>query len=454
MKQMVAIFLSGVMLLAMTSCKAAQPQEVLPALLEVEYTFTEDEQDVAGFAQGDIIITPTESTVTEGYYLVYWADKNGPLAGYDELACVPITGDSVTATVGDGTWFPPQATRLAVFESDHRFLDDVPAAEDAAAIIRLPAEKRLKLRDATLSFGAVSDVHMNYQPYNRGAHEKWEAALNFFADRKMDMVVVAGDMTGDEFEEPLALQYATYLDIIARSRFDGAKIFEAIGNHGNTTDGREQFVRFTAGKTQQHPFEGSAYYSVKLGNNLFIVMAQELEEPGASAKCDNFSKEQIDWVETLLKEHDNTDKNIFLIEHAPFYDFGPGDRDNGAYTSTIQLKRYFPQTMRLHRLLAKYPDVVMLSGHTHLSLYDGHNFSDEDGTYCRMIHLGSLCQPCSYGTGDTLERSTDGRYPVTETYGSEAYTVQVYEDYILFTGYNLSTQKIIPHACFILPIKG
>lgn len=433
-----------------------EAEEVLPDDLEVIYTFTGEESALAGFAQGEITITPTVSQTTSGYYLIYFADKNGPLAGYDELASVPITGETVTCTVKDGVLLPYAATRLAVFESESRFLDEPPAKADAAAIIKLPEEKRLRLTDAALSFGAISDVHMNYEPYSRGAYAKWEAALNFFAAEQMEYVFVTGDMTGDESEKPLAEQYATYLNIARQSDFDENKIYECIGNHGNTPIGREQFVQYTAGAEEDHPFEGSAWYSLLLEgegrDNLFIVMAQELDAPGQSATRDNFSEEQIDWVESLLEQYADTDTNIFVIEHAPFYDYGAGDRDNGQYTSTIQRKPYFPQTMRFQKLLAKYKDVVMLSGHTHLSLYDNENYSDVNGEFCRTVHLGSGCQPCSYGTGDTLERSTDGRYAVTTTYGSEAYTVQVYEDYIVFTGYNLSTMKVIPHACFILPV--
>lgn len=450
------LVLLGAIVLIGISFLPSEPEEVLPADLDVTYTFTGDESGQAGFAEGEIAITPTVSDRTEGYYLVYFADKNGPLDGYDELTSAAITGDTVTCTVKDGTYLPYAATRLAVFESDSRFLDEPPAKEEAAAIIKLPEEKRLKLSKAESSFGAISDVHMNYQSYSRGAYEKWEAALNFFAAEKMDYVMVTGDMTGDENEKPLTEQYATYLDIARRSDFDETKIYEAIGNHGNTTAGREIFTEYTAGAQQVHPFEGSAYYSVLLEggtrDTLFIVMAQELEAPGSSAKCDNFSKEQVDWVEALLEQYSGTNTNIFVIEHAPFYDFGPGDRDNGQYTSTVLLKPYFPQTMRLKKLLENHKEVIMLSGHTHLSLYDNENYSDEGGTFCRMVHLGSGCQPCSYGTGDTLERSTDGRYTVSVTYGSEAYTVHIYEEYIVFTGYNLSTNKVIPAASFILPV--
>lgn len=426
-------------------------------VIDMTYTFEGSHAEVAGYAEGTIILTPTEtSALSEGYYLLYFADNKGLLAGYGEFASVPITGEAVAYTVKNGTLLPPEATKLAVFESTARFLDQQPDYDTRAGVIKLPREKRLKLNDPAYTFGAISDVHMNYEAHNRGAYQKWEAALNFFAAEGMDDVIVAGDMTGDEFEGTLDAQYKTYLEIIDKSAYPLEHIFECIGNHGNTEVGREQFVQYTSGKGEVHPFEGSPWFYVLRENetrdNLFIFMAQELKAPGDSPNYDNFSKEQIDWLESVLKKYGNTDTNIFLIEHSPFLNYGPGDRHPGKYTGMVTFKQYYFQTIRLQKLLEEYQNIIMMSGHSHLSLYDGENYSDEDGTSCRMIHLGSGCQPCAYGTGETLVRSTDGRHEVTPDYGSEAYTVAVYDDYIIYTGRNLSTGTVIPSACFILPV--
>ncbi len=435
----------------LTACNEEQ------GVINMTYTFEGAHAEQAGYAEGTITITPTEdSTMSEGYYLLYFADNKGLLAGYDEFASVPITGEAVTYTVKNGTLLPPAATKLAVFESTERFLDEQPDYATRAGVIAIPKEKRLKLDDPAYTFGAISDVHMNFEFHNRGAYQKWESALNFFAAEGMDDVIVAGDMTGDEFEGTLDAQYKTYIDIIDRSDYPLEHVLECIGNHGNTERGREQFVQYTAGEAQVHPFEGSPWYYVlregKTRDNLFIFLAQELKAPGDSAAYDNFSKEQIDWLESVLEEYGNTDTNIFLVEHSPFLNYGPGDRHPGKYTTMVTFKRYYFQTIRLQKLIEKYKNIVMLSGHTHLSLYDGENYSNEDGASCRMIHLGSGSQPCAYGTGDALVRNTDGRHEVTPTYGSEAYTVAVYEDSIIFTGRNLSTGTIIPSACFILPV--
>ncbi len=427
----------------------------------VDYTFTGSEKQLAGFAEGLITVTPPASGRTDGYYLLYFATDSAVLPNYDEFASIAVTGHTVTHQVKKATLIPPQATRIAVFESDKRFVKDAPAIDTAVAFIPIPAEKRPSLGASEAFFGAIADVHMNYQAYDRGAYQKWKHALSDFAERKTDFVIVAGDMTGDASDSPLDSQYQKYLDLIAETEYPLENIYEAIGNHGNTTVGRELFVKYTAGADEKHPAEGSAWFSVLkkkktpgARDNLFIFMAQELEAPGDSANCDNFSKEQIDWVEALLTDYQHTNTNIFIILHSPFVNYGPGDRHGGDYRSSVTFKETYPQTMRLKALLEAHRDVIVMSGHTHLSLYDLENYSDENGTSCRMIHLGSGCQPTSYGTGLTLERSTDGRRAVTPTYGSEAYTVTVYKDYIVYMGRNLSTDKIIPAACYILPVNA
>ncbi len=445
-----------VLLVVLTVCLTACSEE---GVIDMTYTFEGAHAETAGYAEGTITLTPTEeSTLSEGYYLLYFADNKGLLAGYDEFASVPITGEPVTYTVKSGTALPSEATKLIVFESTERFLDEQPDYATRAGGIAIPKEKRLKTGDATYTFGAISDVHMNYEAHNRGAYPKWQAALNFFAAEGMDDVIVAGDMTGDEFEGTLDAQYKKYLEIIVASDYPLENIFECIGNHGNTEIGRKQFVQYTSGDGEVHPFEGSPWFYVLRENegrdNLFIFMAQEIKAPGDSPNYDNFSKEQIDWVESVLEEYGNTDTNIFLIEHSPFLNYGPGDRHPGKYTGMVSFKRYYFQTMRLKKMLETYRNVILLSGHSHLSLYDGENYSDENGTSCRMIHLGSGCQPCAYGIGEELVRSSDGRHEVTPAYGSEAYTVAVYEEYIVFTGRNLSTGTVIPSACFILPITA
>ena len=111
--------------------------------VDMTYTFTGDEKDKAGFAQGTIEITPTTSKRNYGYYLIYFANEYEVLNNYDELASIKITGEKVTYTIKDGHYIPYEASKLAVFESDKMFLNNVPNINDAADIIDIDENKTL-----------------------------------------------------------------------------------------------------------------------------------------------------------------------------------------------------------------------------------------------------------------------------------------------------------------------
>ena len=429
----------------------------------VTIEFVGDERETAGFAQSEITVTPNNGGIQSGYYLVYYTDGEKILPDYDEVTAIKMNGkNAVKGYISDGIMFPANAKGFAVFECDTYFFDKTPDIKNAVATAEIPENKRLPdLGEAEFSFGALSDTHMNYEQHSRGAYAKLGNAMDFYAENNMDIVIIAGDATGDRGENPdLEAQYEKHIEIINNSDFALEKVYESIGNHGNTPKDSPLLDKYLGGDDEVHPFEGSPYFYVLFEgegdnrDNLFIFMAQELKAPGDSAAYDNFSKEQIDWLEELLTQYGKTETNIFIIEHAPFLNYGAGDIENGTYTACITFKEEYKQTMRLKALLETYKDAIVMSGHTHVSFYENANYSDEFNSFARTVHIGSSSQPCGYGESASMIRSYDGRRQVTPEYGSEGYTVDVYSDYIVYTGYNFSTGKKIPCACLLIPTKA
>ena len=275
----------------------------------------------------------------------------------------------------------------------------------------------------------------------------------------MDAVIIAGDVVGDRGESPdLEAQYEKHVEIINQSDFDLNNVYESSGNHGNTPADVALLDQYLGNAKEQHPYKNSPYYTVLFetpyGNdNLFIFMSQELNGPSDSAAYDNFSKEQIDWLQGVYDQYGETDTNIFMVLHSPFLKYGAGDKPNGTYNACIAFKEEYTQTMRLKALLEQYPDTVVMSGHTHTSFYDNANYSNVYGTFAHTVHIGSNSQPCAYGDKTSQQKSWDGRRSVSKTYGSEGYTVEVYQNYIVYTGYNFSTGNVIPAAQFMIPTK-
>ncbi len=442
----------------------------------LDYTFIGDEADVAGFAQGLITVTPDSDGATSGYYLVYYTDGTNVLSNYDELASAKITGEAVRMEIKDGMMIPEGAKGIAVFESDSEFLDNAPDISSAKAKCAIPPSKQLTLSSPELVFGLASDVHVNYEYYDRGAYAKWTYALNFFNNNGAEYVFVAGDMTGDATDcntmgsdYTLENQYIKYKELVEASPYSTDNVYECIGNHGNTNSDNSLFTKYTSGANEVHPYSGSPYYYVMIEgktsaakDNLFIFMQQDLDDgsggyvAGNTATRDNFTKEQIDWLENLLSVYGNdSGTNVFIFEHSPFLDYGAGEKYGGLYRALTTFSSDFPQNMRLKALLETYKDVTVFSGHTHQTLYDNLNYSDMANTFARTVHVGSTCWPRAYNESETSNATgSDGRKTTGASYGSEAYLVKVYQDYVVYTGYNLSTNKIIPCATMIVPTKA
>ena len=428
----------------------------------VTMNFVGGNKSKAGFAECEITVTPGENAATEGYYLVYYTDGEKLLPDYDEVTAIKINnGEPVKGRVSHGIMLPKEARGIAVFEHTTYYSSKDFDIANAVATAQIPAEKlNPDLGEKQFTFGALSDTHMNYEQYNRGAYAKLKASMNFFAKENMDAVIIAGDVVGDRGESPdLEAQYEKHMEMIDASNYPLENVYEATGNHGNTPNDVALLTQYLGNKKEQHPFNNSPYYHVLFENqgrgndNLFIFMSQELNSPGESAAYDNFSKEQMDWVEELLNQYGNTNTNIFLVLHSPFLKYGAGDPPHGTYNACITFKEEYTQTMRLKALLEQYTDTVVMSGHTHTSFYENANYSNVYGTFAHTVHIGSNSQPCAYGDKTSQEKSWDGRRTVSRTYGSEGYTVEVYSNYIVYTGYNFSTKQKIPAAQFMIPTK-
>lgn len=408
----------------------------------ITYTFANARP---GDGEGTLTFTPGSSTT--GYYNLYYADENGILPDYEPVVTTAIKSSPVSVKLPQAMLLPPEATALVLFTGTTKAPAST-AMENAAAVYELPAEKKVTLGDVTFSFASVSDAHLNYDDSGYGASAKWTAALNFFAEKEMEAVILSGDMTSSGG----TTDYTRYQNAIAASNYPASQIYEAQGNHDSQQVAR--FLSVTSGGDEVHPFAGSAwFYKMFPGDegekdNLFIFMAQELGATNVTPTSDNFSAKQLDWVEGLLEEYAGTNTNIFLVEHAVIHNFGPGDRYDGVYVEPMKFDDKFPGNMRLKALLTEYKEVIMMTGHTHLSLYENCNFGDEQGTAARMIHNSSTSQPRSYTSSGSISYDSEGR--TTATAGSEGYLAYVYGDYVTYLGHNLTTRKIIPQACFLL----
>ncbi len=313
-------------------------------------------------------------------------------------------------------------------------------------------------------FALISDIHIDRE--NKGentyfiyAEENLSRALGIIKDLGCDFIISTGDQvtnaSGAEEE------WRVYRDIIKRS---GCKdrIYAALGNHetrsakyGINTLGEciSDFIKYAKlNKKDIIRPDGKPYYMMiePVFGDIFIFMANE---KGADInEFDNFSDEQMDWVEDKLRKYTTEGRGIFLIQHANYYKYGAGDditepAYEGAVRTIDKSGNTLKNNLRFKHLTEKYRDMIWVSGHTHIDLADNVNYSDNGGKSCHMLHIPALA-----GT-TRLSRDSMGKRTLDRTFhkgSSQGYIVDVYEDKTVFSGIDLYSGEFYPQYTYTI----
>lgn len=407
---------------------------------KLSYTFTGDEKNKAGYAEGKI----TLSSVPDGEYTLYWADSEKALDGFYPIAKIKNGG---TFSFKDHNAIPAGASKLIACAGKDT------SVKNAAAIYDIPAAKRLKYKssDANYTFMNYSDIHIDQasNQYYKYSELHFKKALETAAKRKADFIVTAGDNITNA--EGPGKEFNKYQTILADSDYTGY-VYEASGNHelkkGDRKDLLSTFISATGLDGKKDTIKrNKPYYSVtepKTGD-LFIFMA--LEFLFSPYEGDEFTNEQLDWFENLLKENYKKNKNIFLIQHALIEGYGAGDDEDNFYTVPLSTK--YKTTIRFRDIIEKYKNITWISGHTHIALKYGYNYSNMNDFSCNMIHDSSVCCPTllNYNSHNlSYAAASDEEYKDL----TEGYYVQVFDDACIYYGENLYHNKIYPAATYII----
>lgn len=412
------------------------------------YEFSGKDADKAGYAEGTITFTAP----AEGTYNLYWSDDEGALDGYYEIAQMELAANASESFQFEyHTAIPADATKvIAIAEGN-----EVANVENATAIYDIPQEKQLgyKSADAIYTFNSYSDIHIDEEHWGETpaywweySEKHWADALDYSTKMNVDFILSTGDQVTNANLDTLDKEWQAYQYILSQSDYVNP-IYESGGNHEVRQDGAvpEELKAFIIGTGLdgdiQTVAENKPYYSFtepKTGD-LFIVMA--LEAGYRPAKYDEFTTEQLDWVEGLLEENYGKGKNIYLVQHALMSGYGPGDDlETPYYGGSIDTS--LESAVRFKEILEKYKDIVWISGHSHETFELGYNYTNNDGDACHMIHNSSVGNPTHV---------TDGEidYAFNESL-SQGYLVQTFEKAIIFSGANLCDQKIYPAYCYII----
>lgn len=424
--------------------------ETTTSEVSLSYEFTGQDAAKAGYAEGTVSLSSSEA----GTYQLFWSDDSGALKGYYPIADLEVAaGKTAEFAFEYHTVIPVEATKVIAVNA--QAAKEYPTVSEAAAVFDIPAEKKLGVtsEDALYTFNSYSDIHIDEEHFGETpaywweySEAHWASALEYATELGTDFIVATGDQVTNANLDNLDKEWQAYQLILAQSDYVNP-VYESGGNHEVRQDGavEEELQAFITGSGLDSSLDtlalGKSYYAItepKTGD-LFIFMS--LEGGYRPAQYDEFTEEQLDWVEALLEENYGKGKNIYLIQHALISGYGPGDDLETPYYGG-SMNPELPTAQRFISLLEKYPEMVWISGHSHEDFALGYNYTDNNGTACSMIHNPSVSNPTHV---------TDGAIDYTFYENmSQGYYVQTFESAIIFNGANLCDKKIYPAYSYII----
>ncbi len=458
MKKLLSLILVAVMLLSTVPFAVSAQTDALT------YTFSGVNAEDAGYAEGTITFTAEN----DGTYYLYWADDTKALPKFFEIASFTLAkGESGSFKLGPQVAIPADAECVIVSTESSC---DLATLSSAVAKVDIPDAKKYvdSSSERQYRYAALSDIHIDVQHgTSAGFYEyseaHWENTLEKCVDREVDFIISAGDQVTNAYGA--TLEWLTYQQILADSDYVNP-IYEADGNHeprGSVNAGcdvacanEEYSIATGLDKDAVSIVDGKDYYEVTEPNtgDHFIFMSEVNGHPGEN---DNFSKEQLDWLEGLLAKYKGDGKKIFLIQHALIQGYGAGDDVNdpgyqgGIRMAHAETGEQFPNNQRFKAILEANKEIIWYSGHTHLDLKEDKNYSSENGSSCHMIHIPSACNTTRFSRDangyKVLGSSTDYTFFDDATQG---YFVDVFEGATVLYGTNLYHNKVYPAYTYII----
>lgn len=300
----------------------------------------------------------------------------------------------------------------------------------------------LDSEECLLNFAAISDVHIQSDEGNKLSSAFTDLAQNAImpglsaGEERLDAVVITGDLTENAYESQW-IKLEGFL-----KKFDPAdEIILAGGNHDTKTRGhgartsRGLFMQYNKRITGRMVSE--MYYSTEVNGYPFIVLCSD--DDGTSA---DFSEKQLKWFKTEMKKAAKKDLPIFVVCHWPLNqthglpvtwgDDEPEPMDGGIGE----------QSARIEKILKKYDNVFLLSGHIHngfsnaeMEAETGYQTIESDGSFhsVNLPRIGWVAENGYFmiGTG---------------------YNVEVYENEVVFRARNYMTGTWCPEFDYTIEL--
>ncbi len=208
-------------------------------------------------------------------------------------------------------------------------------------------------------FAVFSDVHIGKTNVTPLPESKWASALDQLSSvlPGCEAVMVVGDMTNEGYDD----QYENFVKIWNEHKPADAVLCPVMGNH--------EYYRNSGALEAYNKYLGELYTDTVVGGIHVISIGME-SSGGHYSSCEAYIKEH---VKAAAEEDPN--KPIILLTHMSVANVY--ESESGA----------FPEGVK--SFLARYPQVIVFSGHDHYSLYDPRTIQQTSYTTVQTSTLGA-----------------------------------------------------------------
>lgn len=309
---------------------------------------------------------------------------------------------------------PSTAEKVAIFNSAGQKVYSIPLGNLS-----------LKQLDGKLySFGAISDIHLQYET----AQADFINALTYLNETEdVAFTCVCGDLTSVATDSTMSV-YKNYVETYSPN----TPVYATAGNHESYAEDWSQNGEETVKRLVETYTGKPLYYSFTHGDDVFIMV-------GICGDGSNFGTGGLQWLYETLEA--NRNKRCFVFQH-----IRPDDSCGNAYGIYANDIWNGTQSVVFENLMKHYKNVIFFHGHSHLrfGLQTRTNLANIDEKYGRYsVHIPSLAVP---RTGDIT-----GANSRKELYSeSEGYVVDVYKNYIVLRGRDFARNEFLPIATYCL----
>ncbi|MBR6791315.1 MAG: metallophosphoesterase [Oscillospiraceae bacterium] len=363
-------------------------QEMIPFTVEPAVSpsvYFESRYDQPGSAESTVYIFHGEDPAEE--FTVCWGSRDGCLEDYTPV----FTYRPAEEGTGEDWFGYRTVTYTAVPRGADRLL--LYADGEYADTFALPPELLQTAEEPLASFAVISDTHVTNKVFHAN-NRRTAAAFRKLRHLEPDLIFVNGDLTDNGKQR----EYNNYRRLAKKAR---APVYCSVGNHdvGLNQPVYDDFIdRYLDASDMDR-----LWYSFTCKAGTFIVLGTE-DAVGLTANMASISDEQLSWLEGELASA-NPHKPIYVFLHQPLQ-----------YTMEGSGILHVDRDAELRALLDTYPNAILFSGHTHITM-QSYALLNGEGAKASYVNTGAISS-----TWATADEELDG---------SEDILVEVYTDRIL-----------------------